>query len=162
MPDRDQPWADRISTHLEALIEPLRKDVAVLDRQIEETEAELKKLHVARRQAQRALNVLVPEEKPQKQNAKQNGRDTYGAKKMAAANLAAKVEAADKWLREHPDAFEDGFTANRFAEEMTKNVPKGLSVVSARQVIEELRDRGLVRADKIVRGGGMGYQRVSN
>jgi hypothetical protein len=148
-------YEGQVKMQLLALAEPLKAQVADIDTKIEAAMTTLRDLRKAKSDVMAVLGKLVPEEKNTT-----NGR-AGSAAAYAAANLLRKTDRVQELLTENPKMFPEGFTPNLLAAELTTKVHGGLSNASAQKVIETLHDRGIVRADKVTRGGGMNYMLIS-
>lgn len=159
---------ERIEAHLLELLEPLRGELEQLDARLSVVNAEREGLLATRRRIESTIRTITgeapakPGPKVGSTNSKANPGVARGNAARAQAQQQAKTDAVAAYLEAHPDEFADGFTANSLADKLTSVVPRGLTVKSARKTIEALRDRGVLRADKVVRGGGMQFQIVNS
>lgn len=147
----------KIRATFESVSGELRAQLAELEQTIEQRELELKDLREARGDLRAIIGRVAP---GSLELTKQAKAVSNGSQKRAAKDLAAKVEAVEKIITTEPK-WSEGFTSNRLADDLSERIPRGLSTKVARTVLEELRERGVVRHDRVVKGGGMQFKLVS-
>jgi len=164
VPDTDGTPAARVRAHLAELTTPLREELTTIDKQIEglsnEIEAfkaakgrEIKELREMKKQIERTLRGL-------------SGKPASNIMKRTAASAGtgnrfdqqAKLEAVERYLTSHADGLTEGFTAAEVHRWMAE---EGTYIAMApdkvRDAINVLHERGVVRADRITRGGGQSF-----
>lgn len=145
---------------LRDLASPLRSQLMQIERQMTLLDEQTRELREARNEIRSVLAKLDPDsvEKPaqSRQSAVSNANTA-----RAERQLQEKVDAVASLLATD-DRFADGFTANTVADELSKQIPRGLSPKSARRILDRLRDGGIVRHDRVVRGGGMQFKLVTS
>jgi hypothetical protein len=88
--------------------------------------------------------------------------DRRGVVNGQPALFDRKVATLRTLITEHPEVFVDGITANALAEYWTReNLQPGVSLQVLRRCFEQLRDEGVMRADRVVKGGGMAWKLVN-
>lgn len=156
--------AAQVRETLRALSDPLRSQLGEIEARLVEVEAERDDLKKARAEIVSVLAKFDPSMRPNKAKPK-SASASAAAEANRARGIRQDVERVE-WLQayfvEHPDEFEEGFTAHSLAGAVTTKIPRGLSVATAKRAIVELRDRGVVRADRVTRGGGMRYRLTLN
>lgn len=160
-PDPDSPTAIVRAT-LRGIAEPLREQRASVEARLVVLDREARELRSVRTELNAVLAKIDPTPTPKKSPSQGGANPAVAASnaERAARQLADKAEDVEAWLRAHPDEIADGFTANLVAGKATGEVRKGLSTSSAIKVLDLLRDRNVVRADRVTRGGGMSYKLV--
>jgi hypothetical protein len=149
-------YEGQVKLQLQALAAPLKAQAADIDAKISELTESLRDLRKARAEVTSILVKLDPDLKPTT-NGKHPERTGTNAGYHAEL-LAKKADTVAEILAtKGSDLFPEGFTANLLAEQLTDSVPRGLSTKSAAQVIDILRERSIVRADRVTRGGGMNF-----
>jgi hypothetical protein len=146
--DAEPPVETKGRAELKAtVLGPLRARLRNIDRRIEKVTGELAELREERRDIDFVLKRLDP--------------TSFVAPKNTSGMVGRSPDTEKKalirrFIEEHADELVDGFTQTSLHEKMTANGITGVvSAVTVRAAIEEMRDIGLVRADKIVKGGGM-------
>ena len=151
---------DAVQQALEEIVAPLQEQLGTIERRIAELEVELMDARAARVKIRSVLDRINPPAPKPKTSTPDPVAD--GNRLRAERQLEEKVEALAAWLPEHVgEISEDGsFTGNRLvAFQQGKDiVPGGLSSDTAARVLDRLAERGVVRRDKIVRGGGMQWK----
>jgi len=128
---------------------PLRTRLRNIDRRIEKLQGELVELRDEKRDIEFVLKRLDP--------------SSFVSSSSAAASSPRspdreKTALIRGFIEEHVEELEAGFTQTSLHEMIRANGIVGVvSPVTVGSAIEELRDAGLVRADKIVKGGGMQF-----
>ena len=151
-------YEGQVKLQLQTLSAPLREQLLDIDKKIADVQATLSDLRKAKVDITLILNKLDPSRVSTSGNGK-NGRGSSNAEYHANL-LVKKADRVAELLTTNPEQFPEGFTANMLAQTLTDQVQKGLSTKSAAQVLEILRDRNVVRADRVTRGGGMNFQLV--
>jgi hypothetical protein len=144
-------YEGQVKLQLQELAAPLKAQLADIDAKMADTLRTLTDLRRAKVDITSILTRLEPKD------ANGNGKRGSGSRDYHAQLLVQKADKVAELLTTQPERFPEGFTANVLADQLKDEVPKGLSTKSAAQVIEILRDRNLVRADRVTRGGGMNY-----
>lgn len=147
-------YEGQVKLQLASLAAPLKVQLADIEAKIRDTVATLADLRRAKVDVTSILVKLEPRE------ANGNGNKARGSRDYHAQLLTQKADKVVELLEAHPDRFPEGFTANLLAESFSEEVPKGLSTKSAGKVLDILRDRNIVRADRITRGGGMSFHLI--
>jgi len=144
---------------LRELLAPLREQLAEVNAEIDERTRDLQELREARTMIEKALRQLDPNAStPKSKTAAANG-----AAGVASASLDRKVATLRALTQEHPELFEEGVTANALADYWQSNdLQPAASLSSIRKGFEQLRDEGIMRADRVVKGGGMAWKLVNN
>lgn len=144
-------YEGQVKLQLQSLVAPLRVQLADIEQKITETQHTLTDLRKAKVDVTSVLTKLEPP------MSNRNGNRDNGAREYHDQLLVTKANQVAELLDKNPERFPEGFTATLLAETLTEDVDKGLSTKSAAKVIEILRDRNLVRAERVTRGGGMNY-----
>jgi hypothetical protein len=142
----------QVRSELRELALPLRDKVATIDRRLVELDREVRDLREAKNQIERTLRGL------------EGSPAGASAGTTAAANIgyAKKLEAVKRHLERMPTELKGGFTANSLVDSMrAAGVTPALSSQVAARIIVDLRDQGIVRLDRISRGGGQSFLLVS-
>ena len=147
-------YEGQVKLQLQTLAAPLKAQAADIDAKLDELANQMRDLRKARSEITAVLTKLDPPPPGTKPQA--NGRGSTAAH-HAELVLMAKADAIADIIERQPERFAEGFTPNTLAEQLTSEVPRGLSNKSAQKVIEILRERNLIRADKVTRGGGMQF-----
>lgn len=140
----------QVRTQLRELTAPLREQSAEIDQRLVAIAREQRDLREAKRQIESVLSKL--EASPaQKMRPVSNGSEARGEDRR---------KAVEEFVTAHRQLLEDGFTMNSLCETMKENGAMALTSKTMRPVVETLRDAGILRADRVIRGGGMAYQVV--
>jgi hypothetical protein len=149
---------DRQARELAASFRP---QLAQLDREIETQLGVVAKLKQERREVESALKRLSGvSAKPGPKVAK-SPQSAAGSMGVQAKN-AVKLENTRRFLSEHAGELSDGFTGAALAAMMNEaGIEPAASPEKVRTYIEQFRNEGILRADRMVKGGGMSYKLVS-
>lgn len=161
-PAARSPFVTRTEDLLLDMTQPLREQVGAIEARLADLDGEARELREARTRLNRTLALLDPDAQPKPKPGHGGDRIaniSNGARQVAARQLQAKVDAV-RGIITSDARWHDGFTSNILAHELSPVVPKGLSAKSAREVLERLRDEGVVRHDRVVKGGGMQFKVV--
>jgi len=156
--------ADTVRSQLHELAAPLRAQLAQIEDRLATIQTEAKDLREARSEITKMLARLDPDtSKPGRPGPKTMRVESRvsGNAERAQRQLEAKLAAVQAIITTE-DGWADGFTSNQLAHTLSARVPRGLSAKSARQVLELLRDRGVLRHDRVVKGGGMQFKLVTS
>jgi hypothetical protein len=156
-------YAKSVRASLRDLVAPLHEQLAEIEARLVVLEKEERDLRDAKRQIVNVIAKIDPTTASSAKSTKQAGAVRDHNSKRAAKQLVEKADALEKILLEEGDElFPNGFTSNRVSEAFSSRIPRGLSTKSAREAIEILRERDVVRADRVVRGGGMQFKLTRN
>lgn len=162
------PFMARTRELLEDMTEPLRQQREAIQRRLDDLETEQRELREARQQINTVLARLDPSEAAKHGKPGPKPKPKTNAEAVADANAARaqrqlmeKAEAVRAIITSDP-RWHEPFTSNRVAQALTDVVPRGLSTKSARAVLEMLRDDGVVRHHRVVKGGGMAFKLVTS
>lgn len=141
---------------LAGIIGPLRERRREIERRLAALAGETEELRAARRDVDAVLSRLDPTSatlpKPSGNNAARSER----VHRERVAAIRAFVDS-------RPDALADGFTATALIERMrAENAEPRMTTDTARRAIDELRDQGVLRLDRVTQGGGKLYMLVGN
>jgi hypothetical protein len=160
--------AVEVRKRLEDVSAPLRTQLAQLDERLDEIGKEAKQLQELRREITSVLGKLDPQPKQPKQQSPTSNDARAAAVSSANAlraerQLLEKSDEVEDYLLVHADELREGFTSNQLTDVLAKNdvVTRGISVKSMRTILERLRDKGVVRHDQVVRGGGMRFKLIT-
>lgn len=135
---------------LREIAAPLREQLVDIQRREVELRRELDDLKDARLQIEVVLRRLEPK------------APALGAPDTRGVTDIKKLNVIEKYLVGHAVELADGFTIQSLHREMKE---AGVTPISSpqkmRTLIEQLRDRGMVRMDRIVKGGGNLFVLVS-
>lgn len=131
---------DRITDELRGILDPVRRHVAELDRQIEEAEEALSDLREARKIAQRVIYAADPQSKP---GPKKTTLAT-GPSKRQAQEVEENLAELRTWIEGHANEYPDGFTVNDL-------IDAGLPFKRERlfRYTKRLADQGVIRLDHL-------------
>lgn len=152
----DAPTAEAVRSDLASLAAPLREHLSTLDAAISTKERELAELRGLRAEVKRALTTVDPTFTPAQQNGKKPG---YAADPNPVKN-PAKLAIFRSFLEEHRDDFEDGDVMASRIIKLANGTTIGLGAKYYTAALAELRDQGVLRADRKVKGGGVVYKFV--
>jgi hypothetical protein len=127
---------------LAAIAAPLRARLASLDAEIDKHLSAVAELREARRVIVNGLKPFEPK--------------TVGPPRNGVELDAAKLNATRAYIVEHPELTEftrDGLQKTLRAADV-RPIPSSAKLVP---IIEALRDEGLLRAGRVVKGGGLQY-----
>jgi uncharacterized C2H2 Zn-finger protein len=139
----------QVRAELRELALPLREKMQTIERRLVEMTREMQDLREAKNQIERTLRGLEGTPAKVQSNAGQGHEANYRKKVMAVERYVTTTL---------PPQLQEGFTATALAEAMkTDGVTPVLSAQVAARAIGELRDRGILRLDRISKGGGASY-----
>lgn len=152
-----------IRAELEGVAAPLVQKLREVEDRLAILDEEGKALRETRTELRAVIGKLAPSSLPAKPATSSSGIQSRNEvnSERARRQLDAKVEDVERLLSENVDRYAEGFTSNRLADDLSDQVRRGLSTKTARTVLEELRERGVVRHDRVVKGGGMSFKLVS-
>jgi len=131
---------------LAAIVGPLRERRRAIEARLSTLDREASELRAARRDVDSVLSKLDPSDAPKPKAPTANGNDEQ------------KIAAVRRFVDEHADALAEGFTIEALLRQMNEaGVEPKMSSQKARVAVEALRDEGVVRADRVVKGGGMRF-----
>jgi TolA-binding protein len=140
--------SSQVRTQLRELTAPLREQVQEIEQRLAQINREVRDLREAKRQIESVLAKL--EDSPAKKPvAVSNGSEAKAAKRR---------QAVEAFIAAHHELLKDGFTMNWLVEQMKDQGAMALTTKTMAPVLEQLRDTGVVRADRVTRGGGMSYR----
>jgi len=159
-----QPPALReLTVETDALLDEMRTK---LQREQDKLDAYIAQLAVeasAAREARTRVAAMLRAVTPKSQTVSR-GASTRGYQDFLQQQRDAKAAALLAFVETHAAQLADGFTSNMVAE-MTASEgvePKMSSKVIRELLDQELRNAGVVRADKVVKGGGMQFKLVAS
>lgn len=134
----------RVRANLRELAAPLREEHATIERRLVVLGREQADLREAKRQIERTLQNLEGPQAPAR-----------SAPDFSRADFATKQKSVERFIETHREQLVDGFTASDLNRQMKEaGVTPVMSPEKTRAVIQVLHERGIVRADRIVKGGG--------
>jgi hypothetical protein len=139
---------------LQRIVEPVRQEVEQIDARLTEVEAERHELLALKREAMAVIRAADPERARVKPGPK--GRD-YRANGPSPERVRVVADAVESFMREHGDDGPDGEGVTQTY--LDEQLP-GMSGHTIRPAIELLIDGGVLRLDKMTRGGGKAYRMV--
>jgi len=140
----------QVRSNLREMASPLKEQMASIDRRLVEIGREQIDLREARRQIEKTLQYLEGTPAPAK-----------GAPDFSRADFQAKFAATEKFLADYGDSLDKGFTATDLARAMKEaGVKPVASPEKVRAIIKQLHERGVVRVDRVAKGGGNLYMLV--
>jgi len=136
------------------IAEPLREQLREIVRELAEIEARTQSLRQDRRDIERVLALL--------DNSPGN-RTAVKAKTGGAAIEEAKKQAVREFIGLNADALGQGFTSAELNRMMKEDgFGPAMAPDKTKTFVQQLQGEGVVRADRIVKGGGMRYMVVGN
>lgn len=143
-----------IREQLRQLAEPLAEQRDEIDRRLAALAAEATQLRADRADVDAVLRRLDPS--TQQTTAKLQG----GNKERADRLHRERVDVLRGYIERHGHKLREGFTATQLVEAIKAEGGLAMTTTTALRAIDELRESGIVRADRVTRGGGMRYQLV--
>lgn len=144
-----------VERELHELLAPLRKRLAKLNADIGNRTAELVELRKARTYIEGTIRKLEPAPKA---NSATSDRGAKGARAAAEYGYRRKLANTREYLIANASTLRDGFTVQSLTEAMKRDgVTPVASNTKVAQILDDLRDQGVVRADRVTRGGGMSW-----
>jgi len=137
-----------LTSGLEQEVARLEAELATLDEQRHQLQAQLRPL----KGALTALTRQWANPGPKKQPAKKKP-----ASRHASEELVGQVYG---WLEAHTTELEGGFTGKELHRRITSNGGLTVSPDRVRLVLAQLHDQGLIRLDRKTQGGGKLYKLV--
>jgi len=140
----------QVEQRLRELIAPFEEEIRTIDRRLIAMDKERRDLNAAKRRLEKSLTVLRPQA-----GAKSN---TAG---IAQASFEAKRTAVREFIDANAGELQEGFTAAEINRQMkAAGAGPAMAPDMTLKAVEQLRDQGMLRADKIIRGGGMRWMIV--
>jgi TolA-binding protein len=140
----------QVRAQLRELASPLREQLREIERRLASLNREAQDLREARQQIERMLRNLEGPQAPAK-----------GAGDLSGANHAAKQQAVERYIEANYEELKDGFTATNLEQAMkAANQTPPISVGKTLAIVRDLHARGLLRADRVIRGGATLYMPV--
>jgi uncharacterized Zn finger protein (UPF0148 family) len=151
------------------ITEQMREVLAPMQAQLDELNAgiatkmrELVEMREARTMIEGVMKKLDPTAATAKAKANGDGRGS-GAAFVATREFERKTQKLREVIEQHPELFVDGLTANALGDHWREQGwQPATSLQTIRKGFELLRDQGIVRADRVTKGGGMSWKLVSN
>jgi uncharacterized Zn finger protein (UPF0148 family) len=138
----------QVRSQLRELALPLRDELSKIERRLVTLVRETSDLREAKAQIERMLRNLEG----------QQAQVQSGAGKGQEAMYRKKVLAVQEYLHRLPEELQGGFTASALAASMkAEGISPVLSAQAAAAVISELHDQGILRLDRVSRGGGNSF-----
>jgi hypothetical protein len=151
-----QSLQSEIANEVHELLAPMHTRLAAVNAEIETQQRKLTELKDARASLESVLRKVDPASM-----IKQSGR-IAAAKNSHDAKNQRKLDNARSFLDEHREDFADGIIATRVITSMREaGIEPIASPEKMRRILETLRDEGLIRADRVVKGGGMQFVYVA-
>jgi uncharacterized C2H2 Zn-finger protein len=154
-----------IEREMKELVAPMQSRLDQINHDIESKRAELAELSKARVYVEGMLRKLTGESAKASRPMTDSHREasTAAARARGAELKQQKRVAVRAFIDTHADELSEGFTGSSLYDRMRAvDVQPVASPEVVREFIEELRDAGVIRADRLVRGGGMAYVLVNN
>jgi hypothetical protein len=149
----------QVQEQLASLVEPLREQLREIDREIDKRKSEMNELRAARTTMRNALKSFDPAP-PSATRVETSKR---GAAMVKERDDRRKLDVTRTYLNTHADELRDGFTRDALARIMRDaNVQPAIGPSKLGELIPTLRDEGILRADRKVKGGGMLYVLTMN
>jgi len=140
----------QVEARLRELIAPFEEEIRTIDRRLLAMGKERRDLLSAKKRLEKSLMVLRPQT-----GAKAN---TAG---ITQASNEAKRKAVEEFIEAHAGDLAGGFTASDLNRRMkAEDFGPAMSPDKTLRLLETLRDYGVVRADRMIRGGGMQWMIV--
>jgi uncharacterized C2H2 Zn-finger protein len=145
---------DRLHARLAAFAQPLLDERAEIQRELERAQERVNDLRLEVRSYDAALKRIDPSLVRAKASAGQGKTHDRPFDPDSEAD-AKKIAAVEQYLGAH-DELDEGFTVTGLADRM-QAIGSGISGHKMRKIIELLHARGVVRKDRVVKGGGYAY-----
>ena len=150
--DDEESVSFKVRAELRELALPLQEKLKTIDRRLVEVSREAADLREAKKQIETTLRSLLGPQAPVVHGAALNGKMSF----------AKKAAAFEQFLTRLPDDLRAGFTATAISERMKEQgVTPVMSPQVAKKIIDELHDRGVLRLDRVSKGGGNSYVLMS-
>lgn len=150
-----------IRDQLRELAAPLSEKRKQIDRRLDALAREAQQLRADRADIDAVLKRLDPSSQPAPKGSMTPAK-SQGNQARAERQHVERVEALREHLTRNADELREGFTINQLVEEIKASGGKPMTTSTLRPAIDQLRDAGIIRADRVTRGGGMRYQLVMN
>lgn len=147
----------QVAEQMREVLAPMQAQLDELNAGIATRTRELSEMREARTMIIGVMNKLDPTVSTK---AKSNGSPN-GAAAVASRSFDLKLAKVREVVEQHPELFEDGTTANALGDHWREQgwQPQ-VSLVTIRRCFELLRDQGIMRADRVTKGGGMSWKLV--
>jgi hypothetical protein len=150
---------DEAEQHLALLAAPLRSQLDEINDKLAAIKRAEEQLRKTKTRIEGAVQKLLPDLDAPKKKTK-NSRVRSLADALQDPKFLDKLATVEAYLRSRPAAIEPDFTMNQL-DDLTSAEDMKIGKDSLKLIIEALRDRGVLRAVRIVRGGGQAYALVS-
>jgi len=161
---RDFSFKARIAALQRDAAEPFRIELRDIETKLAELNTERAELMQMRSQLQVVLRKLEITQPGPKQGAPAQRSAAHAAGNAARARKQhdLRVDAVRNYLGTHGDELSDGFTMSVVIDGLKRNGGMAMTTRTAASAFDTLRDQGLLRADRITRGGGLTYKLVND
>jgi len=145
-----------VRSTLTDMVMPLREQLRLIEGRLEILSAEAAALRAAKADAEAVLRRLDPTFAPVTAAKGASGGNAARTERQHTERLAAvrMVLSADA------DELRNGFTTNLLIEKVKKRGLIGMTHSTAERVMDELRESGEIRLDRVTRGGGQSYMLI--
>jgi hypothetical protein len=145
-----------VAEELRGIVAPIQAKLVEVDTRIDRTARELRDLREAKQQLEGVLKRLGVIPKATYSSSASSARE------VANRSLAGKLATMRQLVASKPELFVEGVTANALADYWKENKLKpSTSLATVRACFETLRDEGVLRADRVTKGGGMSWKLVN-
>jgi hypothetical protein len=139
--------AVQVRASLRELTAPLKTQLAEIDRRLVVLNRERADLLEAKKEINKTIRYIEPSQ-----------ASANGAGQLAEKGYAAKKALVEKYLIAHRRKLGKGFIAAELTRQMkAAGITPVISASMMLKIVRELHERGVVRADKIVKGGAQMY-----
>lgn len=152
--------SERVQAILENTLAPLQAEADRIDARLNEITTEAAELRATRATIDRVIRSVGATQAASPAQKKKKGSSRHS---VSSPKDLEKMAAVISYLDTHGTQLLGGFTGDALWRLMKDDgVQPRMSGEKVRGILSELQDQGIVRAHRVVKGGGMSYRLVSN
>lgn len=147
-----------VKAQLAALVEPLLEQLGGIEQRLAALDAEREELTASKRQIERVVNGLQPSKPKKHPSGSSTDKRSPDESPRVQRQWEERIATVQRFIEGHE--FADGIVASQVSKAIASNGGENVSPGKVRTCLEELHNRGVLRVDRKINGGGVAYKLV--